>query len=91
MYLLNTKNNKPYLITRYGLFSKRLFSIDVIDGKLDKYEIVSLDQKEIGKLLINNKYPFALIKYLNENFDEKANFKTKKASINIKKPDSIKN
>jgi hypothetical protein len=36
-------------------------------------------------------YPFALIKYLDENFDQSLKFTTKEASINIKKPDWIDN
>ena len=28
---------------------------------------------EIGKVLINNEYPFALIKYLDDNFNKKMN------------------
>ena len=71
--------------------SKRLFPINVINGKLHKGESIYNNEVEIGKVLIDSDYPFALIKYLNENFDEKANFKTKEASININKPDWIKN
>ena len=71
--------------------SKRLFPINVIDGKLHEGERIYNNEVEIGKVLIDSDYPFALIKYLNENFDEKANFKTKEASININKPDWIKN
>ena len=71
--------------------SKRLFPINVINGKLYEGESIYNNEKEIGKVLIDSDYPFALIKYLNENFDEKANFKTKEASININKPDWIKN
>ena len=71
--------------------SKRLFPIKVINGKLYEGESIYNNEIEIGKVLINSDYPFALIKYLNENFDEKVNFKTKEASINIKKPDWIKN
>ena len=63
----------------------------LFDGKLDEGETVYCNEIEIGKILINEEYPFALIKYLNENFDEKANFKTKEALININKPDWIKN
>jgi folate-binding protein YgfZ len=70
--------------------SKRLFPINVINGKLYEGESIYSNEIEIGKVLIDSDYPFALIKYLNENFDEKANFKTKKASININKPDWIK-
>ena len=71
--------------------SKRLFPINVINGKLYEGESIYNNEVEIGKVLIDNDYPFALIKYLNENFDEKVNFKTKEASININKPDWIKN
>lgn len=71
--------------------SKRLFPINVVNGKLYEGESIFNNEIEIGKVLIDSDYPFALIKYLNENFDEKANFKTKEASININKPDWIKN
>ncbi|WP_440925594.1 CAF17-like 4Fe-4S cluster assembly/insertion protein YgfZ [Candidatus Pelagibacter sp.] len=71
--------------------SKRLFPINLINGKLYEGESIYNNEIEIGKVLIDSDYPFALIKYLNENFDEKANFKTKEASIKINKPDWIKN
>ena len=71
--------------------SKRLFPINLINGKLHEGESIYNNEVEIGKVLIDSDYPFALIKYLNEIFDEKANFKTKEASININKPDWIKN
>ena len=71
--------------------SKRLFPINVINGKLYEGESIYNNKIEIGKVLIDGDYPFALIKYLNENFDEKVNFKAKDASINIKKPNWIKN
>ncbi len=71
--------------------SKRLFPINIINGKLHEGESIYNNEIEIGKVLIDSDYPFALVKYLNENFDEKVNFKTKEASININKPDWIKN
>ena len=71
--------------------SKRLFPINVINGKLHEGESIYKNEIEIGKVLIDSDYPFALVKYLNENFNEKANFKTKEASININKPNWIKN
>ena len=70
--------------------SKRLLPINIIQGKLHEGESIYNNEIEIGKVLIESDYPFALIKYLNENFDEKANFKTKEASININKPDWIR-
>ena len=69
--------------------SKRLFPINVINGKLHEGESIYNNEIEIGKVLIDSDYPFALIKYLNENFDEKANFKTKEALISVKKPEWI--
>ncbi len=71
--------------------SKRLFPINIINGKLHEGESIYNNEIEIGKVLIDSDYPFALVKYLNENFNEKVNFKTKEASININKPDWIKN
>jgi len=70
--------------------SKRLFPISVINGKLHEGESIYNNEIEIGKVLINNDYPFALIKYLDKNFDEKVDFNTKNALVRIKKPDWIK-
>ena len=69
--------------------SKRLFPINIKNGKLHEGESIFNNEIEIGKVLIENDYPFALVKYLDKNFDEKFEFKTKEASINIKKPDWI--
>ncbi len=69
--------------------SKRLFPIRIIEGKLYEGESIYNNGNEIGKVLINNEYPFALIKFLDKDFDEKVSFKTKEASISIKKPDWI--
>ena len=70
--------------------SKRLFPINLLSGKLNEGESIFANEAEIGKVLIENDYPFALIKYLDKNFDEKMSFKTKEAKFNIKKPDWIK-
>ena len=69
--------------------TKRLLPINIINGKLYEGEGIFNNENEIGKVLINNEYPFALIKFLDKNFDENAEFKTKEASIKIKKPDWI--
>ena len=69
--------------------SKRLFPINLLSGKLNEGESIYVNEIEVGKVLIDNDYPFALIKYLDKNFDEKLNFKTKDAELNIKKPDWI--
>ena len=71
--------------------SKRLLPISTIDGKLTEGESIYYNENEIGKVLIEKEYPFALIKYLDENFNGKSDFNTKEASIKIEKPDWIKN
>ena len=71
--------------------SKRLLPIDLVKGELIEGESIYYKENEIGKVLIENDYPFALIKYLDENFNGKTDFNTKKASIKIKKPEWIKN
>jgi folate-binding protein YgfZ len=70
--------------------SKRLLPIDIIKGELSENENIYYKEKEIGKVLINSDYPFALVKYLDENFNDKFDFNTKNASINIAKPSWIK-
>ena len=70
--------------------SKRLFPINLISGKLNEGESIYANETEIGKILIDSEYPFALIKYLDKNFDGKSTFKTKEAKFNIKKPNWIK-
>ena len=70
--------------------SKRLLPINIVKGELTEGESIYYNDNEIGKVLIDKQYPFALIKYLNENFNEKANFNTKNAIIKIEKPNWIK-
>ena len=70
--------------------SKRLMPINIINGKLDEGESIFNNENEIGKVLIDSDYPFALIKYLDENFVGKVKFKTKEAIVSIKKPNWIK-
>ena len=70
--------------------SKRLFPINLINGKLHEGESIYNNEIQIGKILINNDYPFALIKYLDKNFNENITLNTKDASIIIRKPDWIK-
>ncbi|MDC0326806.1 folate-binding protein [Candidatus Pelagibacter sp.] len=71
--------------------SKRLLPVNIIKGELTEGESIYYNENEIGKVLINKEYPFALIKYLDKNFNGKSNFNTKDASIKIEMPDWIKN
>ena len=63
--------------------SKRLLPIEIIDGKLSEDEAIYYNNIEIGKVLINEEYPFALIKYSNENFSKNFTFKSKWIIQNI--------
>ena len=65
---------------------KRLLPIDIISGELEKGESIYFNKNVIGKVLLNNDYPFALVKYLDKNFNEKNIFRTEKATINLRKP-----
>tara|TARA_B110001450_G_scaffold194832_1_gene183119 strand:- start:217 stop:1047 length:831 start_codon:yes stop_codon:yes gene_type:complete len=50
--------------------SKRLLAIDLISGELSENAPIYANDVEIGKVLINDKYPFALVKYLDDSFNE---------------------
>ena len=65
--------------------NKRLFAIKVLDGELNSEEI-TFENKNIGKLLINNKNPFALLKLQNKKFNFDANLKCGDANIKAIKP-----
>ena len=70
--------------------SKRLLPIHIIKGKLIEGESIYYNNNEIGKVLIEKDYPFALIKYLDENFNDNFEFTTKEGLIKIKTPTWIK-
>ena len=70
--------------------SKRLLPIEIIDGNLSEDETIFFNDIEIGKVLINEEYPFAIIKYSNENFNKNSIFKTKNGSIKIFIPKWLK-
>ncbi len=70
--------------------SKRLLPINITKGELTEGESIYYNENEIGKVLIDKDYPFALIKYRDDNFNGKSVFHTKEASIKIEKPDWIK-
>ena len=70
--------------------SKRLLPVKIIDGKLDEDETVYCNDVEIGKILINDEYPFALIKILNENFNKDLTLKSKNGLFKIFIPEWLK-
>jgi len=65
--------------------TKRLFAIKILDGNINSEKII-LDNKEVGKILINNRNPFALIKYQNTDFNFENIYKCGDATIKVKKP-----
>ena len=70
--------------------SKRLFPLKVISGKLFENEKIYNNDVEIGKVLIDEDYPFALIKYLDQNFNKNNTFKSKNGSFKVHIPEWLK-
>ena len=70
--------------------SKRLLPIEIIDGKLSEDEKIYYNEVEIGKVLINEEYPFALIKFLDKNFDKEKIFKSENGKLKILVPEWLK-
>jgi len=70
--------------------SKRLLPVELIEGQLNQDDLIYNGEFEVGKILIDGEYPFALIKYLNDHFVNQIEFKTKNAKLKIRKPDWIK-
>ena len=70
--------------------SKRLLPIEIIEGKLAENEKIYNNNVEIGKVLINEEYPFALIKYLDKNFDKKLTFKSENGFFKVLIPEWLK-
>jgi len=70
--------------------SKRLLPINLIDGKLTEDEKIYNNEVEVGKVLINEGYPFALIKFLDKNFDKDQIFKSENGKFKIFIPDWLK-
>jgi len=70
--------------------SKRLLAIQLISGKLTEGEPIYANDTEIGKVLIDDEYPFALIKFLDDNFKEDSELKSENAVLRIKMPNWIK-
>jgi len=70
--------------------TKRLLPIKIVDGKLSEDEKIYNNKVEIGKILINEEYPFALIKFLDKNFDKEQIFKSQKGKFKVLVPEWLK-
>ena len=65
--------------------NKRLLPIEIIDGNIED-EIILTDNKEIGKILIKDDNPFAIIKFKSDKFEFNKIFECGSAKIKVKKP-----
>ena len=65
--------------------SKRILPITVLEGNLDD-EIIKINNNEIGKVLIKNNRPFALIKLKEKDFKFNKEINCNNAKILFKKP-----
>ena len=70
--------------------SKRLLPIEIIDGALSDEEKIYNNEVEIGKVLIDGDYPFALIKFLDKNFNKDQILKSENCSFKICVPEWLK-
>ena len=67
--------------------SKRLFSLELINGSVKENDIINFEGKDIGKILIDGKYPFGIIKFKELNLE--VNLNTENGSFKINKPNWI--
>ena len=70
--------------------SKRLLPIEIIEGQLSEDEKIYNNDIEIGKVLIDKNYPFALIKFLDKNFDKNIVYKLNNSTFKIIIPSWLK-
>jgi folate-binding protein YgfZ len=68
--------------------NKRLFALQIINGKVEKGQKITLGDEEIGKVLIDDLFPFALIKINknNKNLILNKELKTNTAFLKINVP-----
>ena len=66
--------------------TKRLLPVKIIEGNISEGDIIFNKDTEIGKILIGQNYPFAVIKYTSEKFDFNSIFKINNAKVKIIKP-----
>ena len=66
--------------------TKRLLPIKVIEGNISAGQSIFIEKTEIGKVLIDKNYPFAVVKHTSEKFNFDLIFKINNATIRIIKP-----
>jgi len=70
--------------------SKRLLPIELVDGNLSEGEKIYNNDVEIGKVLIDKEYPFAIIKFNDKNFDRNKIYITSNGKLKIFIPQWLK-
>ena len=63
--------------------SKRLYAVKIINGTISENDIIYINEKEIGKVLIAGDYSFAIIKFLNIKLETNLKFTTREAEISL--------
>ena len=63
--------------------TKRLYAIKLNSGRFSENDIVYNNDKDIGKVLIDGDYPFALLKFLDVDWENVQYFKTKNSEISV--------
>ena len=66
--------------------TKRLLPIKIIEGNINEGDSIFNEETEIGKVLIDKNYPFAVIKHTSGKFDFNSTFKLNNAKVKIIKP-----
>ncbi len=69
--------------------TKRLLPIKIIEGTIKEGDSIDFRGIEIGKVLIDKNYPFAVIKFNNNEFNFNSIYKANNSKIKILKPDWI--
>ena len=61
----------------------------IIEGTIKEGDSIDSRDAEVGKVLIDKNYPFAVIKFTNNEFNFNSIYKTNNSKIKILKPDWI--
>ena len=69
--------------------SKRLLPVKIIEGSISEGDSILDEDLNIGKILIDKYYPFAVIKFTNDKFNFNSVYKVNNSKIKIIKPNWI--
>ena len=67
--------------------SKKLLPLEVLEGSIKIDDEISINKSKLGKVLIEEKYPFGIIKFNDENFNFNIKLNCGSASIKVLKPE----